>query len=163
MSKDKKKFRDTTVGKFLTENAPDVLATISDTVDDYFPPVKIITTLLKGTALPPEKQIELEKLLRDYELEYFQLEVQDKQNARAREIEIAKAGRTDWLMKVLGAYVLVAFSYFCYASVYMIIPAENREMFLDLKTTARDAMLILLSYHFGSSKGSADKTKMLKG
>jgi hypothetical protein len=155
---DKKKFKDTAVGRFISQNAPKIL----DVVDDYLPPVKILTELLKGESLPPEKQIEFEKLLLDYEKDFFTLEIQDKQNARAREVEMARAGKKDWFMQAVGIFVLICFAFMCYVSVYLIIPAENREQFLDLRSTIRDAVIAIIFYYFGSSKGSADKTKMLK-
>jgi hypothetical protein len=154
----KKQFKETKIGKFLTQNAPSVL----DVVDDIFPPAKLITELLKGEDLPPEKRIELDRLLLEYEQTERKDYLADVADARQREVEMAKAGKADWLMKSLGVFMMLAFAFFTYASAYMDIPQENREMFLDLKTTSRDAVLIMLAYYWGSSKSSADKTKMLK-
>jgi hypothetical protein len=92
----------------------------------------------------------------------FELEISDKQNARSREVEMAKSGKRDWFMQAVGIFVLLSFAFMCYVSVYLIIPAENREQFLDLRSTIRDAVIAIIFYYFGSSKGSADKTKLLK-
>lgn len=163
MSKDKKKFRDTTVGKFLTENAPDVLATISDTVDDYFPPVKIITTLLKGTALPPEKQAELEKALLTYEETERKDFLADTADARQRQVEFLKAGGNDHLMYVAGYTALAAFGVMIYAVIWKPEAIKDSALFHQLMGIIEGVALTIFTFYFGSSKGSADKTKMLKG
>ena len=48
--KDRKKFKDTKVGAFLKGKLPAVL----DIADDYLPPLKILTTLLKPNVSIPE-------------------------------------------------------------------------------------------------------------
>lgn len=158
MSKDRKKFKDTSVGKFLTQNAPNVL----DVVDDYFPPVKIITELLKGENLPPEQKAELDKLLIEYEKEMYALEVQDRDSARGRETEFVKAtGNIDRFMMILGGFVLIAFAYCMYVTVYVELAETQREMFIEIRATTRDILLSLAAYYWGSSAGS--RIKDMKG
>lgn len=48
--KDRKKFRDTKVGAFLKGKFPAIL----DIADDYLPPLKILTTLVKPSVSIPE-------------------------------------------------------------------------------------------------------------
>jgi len=154
-----KPFKETKVGKFLANNAPHVL----DIVDDIFPPAKIITELLKGDDLPPEKKIELEKLLHEYEQNERRDYLSDVQNARSREIEYVKAlGRPDWMQIAVGVLVMVSFCFLQYVLVYRNIPQDNKEIFLHLMGMIDTAAGLVIGYYFGSSKGSADKTKMLK-
>lgn len=61
-SKEKKKFKETKLFKFLEEKVPGVL----DVVDDYFPPAKILTALVKPEeSLSLEDAHEFKKLLLD--------------------------------------------------------------------------------------------------
>ena len=55
--KDRKKFKDTKVGIFLKTRVPSII----DIVDDYVPPLKILTTLLK----PNVSEHEVEEIRRD--------------------------------------------------------------------------------------------------
>lgn len=66
---EKKKFKDTKVGKFLSEKAPNVLLKVLDVADDYFPPAKILTSLLEGAGLKPEDVEEANKLIHEYRIE----------------------------------------------------------------------------------------------
>lgn len=77
MSKERKPFKESKLGKFLSEKVPGVL----DVVDDYFPPAKILTALV-GKNLPPEDQIEFDRLLQEHEKEMYALEIEDRKSAR---------------------------------------------------------------------------------
>ena len=55
--KERKKFKDTKVGIFLKDKFPAIL----DIADDYLPPLKILTTLLKSNV----SEFEVEEIRRD--------------------------------------------------------------------------------------------------
>lgn len=161
MSKEKKKFADTGLGKFLKVNAPKVL----DVVDDYFPPVKIITELLKGEDLPPEIQKELAKQIHDYEKEIYAMQLEDTANARA--MQTAALQQDDIFSKrytyYLSAFIMVSAVSFGTMLFFVEFPETNRrliEMLFDLFLFS--GAITVINFFFGSSKGSADKTKMLK-
>lgn len=157
MSIGKKKFKDTKVGKFLQEKLPNVL----DAVDDIFPPAKILTALV-GEQLPPEQKLELDKLLLEYEQTERKDYLADIQSARSREVEFTKnLGHVDWFMYFVGLIGLVAFSFILYVLVYVTIPESNRDLFIHAIGMVEGVAISIFSYFYGSSKGSADKTKIL--
>jgi hypothetical protein len=157
----KKPFKETKVGKWLTENAPNVL----DTVDDYFPPAKILTAIVKGTSIPDEKKLEFEKLAAEYDQNERRDYLADVANARQMQIEALK--QDDLFSKRYTYYLasfIVIFAFGIGVMLFFVeFPESNRrmiEMLFDLLIFS--GALTVIQFFFGSSKGSADKTKMLK-
>jgi hypothetical protein len=157
MSKEKKKFKDTVVGKFITERVPGVL----DAIDDVFPPAKLLTALV-GKSLSPEDQIKFNTLLLDYEQNERRDYLADTSNARQREIEVAKAGGNDHLMYVAGYTALISFLGMISAVIFVPGNVSHNPLFHQLMGIIEGVALTVFTYYFGSSKGSADKSKMLK-
>lgn len=150
-----KPFKETKLGKFLSEKVPGVL----DVVDDYFPPAKILTALVGKQALPPEDQYEFEKLLRDHEREMYELEVADRDSARNREIEIAKSGKNDHLMYSAGYTALGTFVVMVYAVIWKPDGMEHSPLFHQLMGIIEGVALTVFGYYFGTSKRAEEKKK----
>lgn len=149
-----KKFKDTKVGQWLKANAPKVL----DTVDDFVPPVKVLTALVKGESIPDEKKIEFEKMIQEYEKEIYELEIRDRESARSREVELAKTGATDHLMYVAG-YVALATFLIMVISVIFIDTVTHNPLFHQLMGIIEGVALTVFGYYFGTSKGERGKEK----
>lgn len=152
MESRKKPFRDSKLGKFLSEKVPGVL----DVVDDYFPPAKILSALV-GKNLPPEDQIEFERLLKDHEREMYSLEVQDRESARNREVEIAKSGKSDHLMYSAGYTALLTFIAMVYAVIWKPAGVEHSPIFHQLMGIIEGVALTVFGYYFGTSKRAEEK------
>lgn len=60
----KKKLKDTKIGKFIADKAPQVL----DVVDDFFPPAKILTQLVEPT-LSEDDKLAFRSLILEYQKE----------------------------------------------------------------------------------------------
>ena len=158
MERDRFKLRDLKIGQWLKEKAPDIL----DVLDDYLPPVKVLTALVSDRVdLPQEDRLAFKKLLLDYEAELYRMEVLDRQSARRREVAVSKAGRMDLMFYLTGIVCLSAFALIVYAIVYMRIPEDNQELFIHLVGLVEGAVLTIIAYYYGTSKSSKDKTKML--
>lgn len=158
--KEKKKFKDTKVGKFITEKAPGIL----DAVDDVFPPAKILTALVGNEKLSPEETTEFNKLLLEYEQTERKDFLADVANARNMQLEALK--QDDVFSKryiyYLASFIVATAVGFGGMLFFVQFPEENRrmiEMFADLFLFA--GAVTVINYFFGSSKGSADKTKIL--
>jgi hypothetical protein len=113
---------------------------------------------LESADLPPEKKLELEKQLQDFTLVAFQKEIDDRANARGREIALAQVGAKDSTTKVL-AYVVVASALIMESCIVIFgypqtIPGEVVGRILG---TFDSAALLVLGYYFGSSIGSKQK------
>jgi len=65
----------------------------------------------------------------------------------------------DILMIILGALVFLAF---LGATGYLLVTGRNDDILNSLIIALITAFTSVLSYYFGSSKGSADKNKMIK-
>ena len=116
----KKPFKETKVGKLLgnlggllpESGVLGVLKSVIDTDD----------------TLTPEEKEEAHKAL----IEAYKAEVQDRDSARNREIEVAKAGGKDWLFNITGLVGLGAFGVIIWAILALDIPETNKELFYHL-------------------------------
>lgn len=84
MSKEKKKFKETAVGKFLSEKAPGVVKQILDVADDFFPPAKFLTALIGGANLSPEDKAKADALMMEYEKEITARQISEDVNVTDR-------------------------------------------------------------------------------
>lgn len=158
MPKEKFKLKDLRIGKWLKDKAPEVL----DVVDDYLPPVKVLTALVSEKVdIPEADRLEYEKLLIEYEAELYRLEVQDRESARQREVDVSKSGKFDLMFYLTGIVCLATFILIVVAIVYKSVPADNKELFIHLVGLVEGAVLTIIAYYYGTSKSSKDKTKML--
>lgn len=129
--------------------------------------VKDISNTLRDNPQGVQKLQDLEinnqAYLLSVKLQMDQAEFADKANARAREVEIAKAtGRVAWFPPILGFIVVSAFTVVLCSMVFLPPSKEKR----DESTTSLINILVgaltagystVLGYYFGSSAGSRNK------
>lgn len=144
---DKKKFSETKVGKFLKDKAPNILNTVGDILPSNGV-LGIVKNLISSSEdlSPEDKQIAL-----DHIKEMYALEVQDKESARNREIEIAKVHKFDFLFYLTGIIGLGVFCFIVYAIVYLTIPEANKEIWIHLIGISEGVVLSIFGYYFGSA------------
>jgi hypothetical protein len=144
---DKKKFKDTKVGQFLKDKAPKILDTIGDILPEKGV-LGIVKNLISSSdeLSPEDKAIAFEHLK-----DAFALEVQDRESARNREIEIAKVHKFDFLFYLTGFVGLSVFCFIVYAIVYLQIPDQNKEIWIHLIGISEGVVLSIFGYYFGSS------------
>lgn len=156
--KDKKPFKETAVGKWLAGNAPDIL----DTVDDFFPPVKVITELLKGKKLTPEQQAQFEAAVRAHEIEIEQISMQDRGSARNREIETVKAGRRYDVLMLLTGVIILGLAILTVVAIFFL-DLKNKELSHFIAGEIIGMSLgTMVTYYFGSSRSSQDKDRIIR-
>lgn len=164
--KEKKKFKETAVGKFLSEKVPGVL----DVVDDYFPPAKFLTALV-GQKLTPEEQTQFESLLLEYEQTERKDYLADVQNSRETNVKIQESDSASWMAKNTG-YMMDCFVSLIWACLTFYIAAKylniikvssvvNFDGIWGLYASVCTFMGTILNWHRGSSKGSDDKQKTM--
>jgi hypothetical protein len=147
---DKKRFKDTAVGKFLMTKVPEFAgAALTEG------PLEALRTLIDGDAsIGPEEKARLHREL----VEAYKAEVADRDSARNREAEIAKSGKNDWLFNLTGVVGLGAFAVIIWAILDLEIPAENKELFYHLIGIIEGVALSIYGYYFGTSmKDNKDK------
>ena len=144
---DKKKFKDTKVGKFLKDKAPKVLDIIGDAL-----PSQGVLGIVKGLISSSDELSPEDKLIAFEHLkDAFELEVKDRDSARNREIEIAKVHKFDFLFYLAGIIGLGVFCFIVYAIVYLQIPDQNKEIWIHLIGISEGVVLSIFGYYFGSS------------
>lgn len=144
---DKKKFKDTKVGKFLSNKAPKILDTVGDVLPD-----KGVLGIVKNLISSSDELSDEDKAIAFEHLkEAFALEVQDRDSARNREIEIAKVHKFDFLFYLTGIIGLSVFCFIVYAIVYLQIPDQNKEIWIHLIGISEGVVLSIFGYYFGSS------------
>lgn len=129
--KERKKFAETKVGAFLKEKGADIL----DVVDDYLPPVKILTALIsKDTKLTPEDKA--------HAMELLKLDIQAEQEITER--WKADMASDNWLSKSARPIILL-YSWLLVTVVYVFgildykCPAEIVTMIEYLTITVNGA------------------------
>lgn len=132
--KEKKKFKDTAVGQWLKNNVPDVL----DKVDDYIPMVSILTNAVKEKNLPPEKQFEFDQLILNHEKSMYELEVRDRESARQI--------KPDWMMRLVGCWVMCLTTFVVYAIFYTNIVASEMAHLIAGEIIGFAASVVMLFY-----------------
>jgi hypothetical protein len=140
---DKKKFKDTAVGKFLMKKLPDLAeAALTDG------PIGALKTLIDSdsTIGPAEKE-----MLHNQLVEAYKAEVSDRDSARKREVLAARAGKVDWLFTLTGIVGLGAFVVIIWAILALEIPAENKELFYHLIGIVEGIALSIYGFYFGTS------------
>jgi hypothetical protein len=144
---DKKKFSETKVGKFLKNKAPNIL----NTVGDILPSNGVLGIVKNLIGSSEELSAEDKKIAFEHLEEMYGLEVQDRESARNREIEIAKVQKFDFLFYLTGIIGLGVFCFIVYAIVYLTIPEANKEIWIHLIGISEGVVLSIFGYYFGSA------------
>jgi len=150
-----KKLKDSKLCQFLAEKVPNAVEFIGDALPDKGL-LGIAKNMIDGSTLSLEDKLEAYKLLN----EEMALVNADRADARNREVELAKTGRTDWMMYLAGC---VAMGTFILMVIAVIFVADTREnpLFHQLMGIIEGVALTVFAYYFGTSKSSVDKTKLL--
>jgi hypothetical protein len=95
-------------------------------------------------------------------LEQLRLQLADRADARAREIEITRTtGRRDYQLYILAWLVVLGFGTLCGLLMRWQVPAGSNEVVFMLFGSLASGFTLVLQYFFGSSRSSQDKTHLL--
>jgi len=143
----KKKFKDTAVGQFMKDKAPQVL----DVVGDFLPSqgvLGIVKNLIsKDMSISEVDKAEIYKQLVDA----YGSEVEDRASARTRQVEMTKAGSHDFLFYVTGIIGLGVFVFMVYSITYVQVPERNEDLWIHLIGICEGVVLSIFGYFFGSA------------
>lgn len=105
--------------------------------------------------------------LAEIDLKQFQAEAADRDSARQREVGLAQAGGSQFAQLVMPILAVgtVALTYlFVGILLFKIVPTEQQQLIIFALGFMTASAQQVLSYYFGSSKSSQDKTvAMSKG
>ena len=143
----KKKLKDTKLGQFLKDKAPQVLDIVGDVLPSSGALGVVKNIISKDPDLSPEEKDQLHQQV----VELYKLEVDDRDSARNREIELAKSGKFDLMFNLTGLVGLFCFSFLVYAIVYLQVPENNKEIWIHLIGVTEGIVLSIFGYFYGSS------------
>ena len=142
-----KKIKDTKIGKFLSEKAPQILAVVGDVLPEQGTLGIVKNLISKDPDLTSEDKEQLHQQL----VEFYKLEVEDRDSARKREVEITKAGGNDWMMNVTGIIGLTCFVFIIYSVVYIPTVLDN-ELFIHLMGMVEGVVIgNIFAFYYGTS------------
>ncbi len=143
----KKKLKDTKLGQFLKDKAPKVLDIVGDVLPSSGTLGIVKNIISKDPDLTPEEKDQLHQQV----VELYKLEVDDRDSARKREVELAKSGKFDLMFNLTGLVGLSCFSFLVYAIVYLQVPEHNKEIWIHLIGVTEGIVLSIFGYFYGSS------------
>lgn len=145
--KEKKKFRDTDVGRFLKEKLPNVLDKVSSLTG--IEALSVVSKLISGEDLSNEDRLELQRLI----LEQQQLELDNVVSARDRESRVVEAlGKPDYAQWTVGAIGLLISCAVIYKGLFGVI--DDKEVYFHLLGIIEGAVLLsIFNYYFGQMPG----------
>ena len=145
----KKPFKDTRVGQFLMKKLPDMAGAALTGG-----PLEALKTLIdEDPQISTEEKEQLHKEL----VEMYKLEVEDRDSARTREVEVAKSGKFDFLFNLTGIVGLTAFGVVVWAILTLEIPESNKELFYHMVGIVEGVVLSIFGYYFGTSMKDNEK------
>jgi hypothetical protein len=140
----KKKFKETAVGKFLLSKVPGFAANV-------LPDQGVLGVVKNLIDNEPDLSAEEKAQMHEELIELYKLEVEDRDSARKREVEIAKTGRFDFMYNLTGVVGLASFAFIVYAIVFLEIPTENKEVWIHLIGICEGIVLSIFGYFYGSA------------
>jgi|TARA_R110000851_G_scaffold52318_2_gene124345 hypothetical protein len=147
MSKDRKPFRETKLGKFLSKIAPGILNIAGDLLPDAGVLGMVANLIKKDETISPEDKV----IALDQAKEMYALEVADRDSARKREIEVKKTGSKDIMMLATGLTGLLSFIFIIYAVVYEPTVLDN-DLFVHLMGMIEGVVISnIFAYYYGTS------------
>lgn len=155
-----RKLKDTKLGKWLSNNAPKALDVVGDVLPDNGVLGVLKNIITKDTFLSEEQKKQFAKVY-EHELNVLKLEQEDRDNARQREIEMAKtdAPTLSKIIVPLIAIVWVGFSFVIYILTLSGTFEATSHIQEGVITDITHIAILIVGYYFGSSKGSKDKQK----
>lgn len=155
---DKKKFKDTKVGGFLTEFAPNLAKTALSLGGGFLPDGGLLQKL--ADKIRTSDEIDAEQKMTA--LTFLTMDAQDRADARAMQVAIATSEHSTKLGKNFIYYLTTGVFLFSAAVVLLLffqeIPEKNRDVInFILGVVVGTGLTGIFNYFFGSSKGSSDK------
>jgi len=135
------KLRNTKLGEWFRDKAPDVLASVGEVVPGG-QVLKAVGALIDATTTSESEKQEARKML-------YELEQADRANARNREIKLAEAtGAYDWMQRAVGLTGLVAF---VLTLAVAFLGHIEREVLFHILGVVEGVALTIFGYYFGGS------------
>ncbi len=155
----KKKFFDTKVGSVLKA----LVGVVAPNLVKALEGVSGVTDAL-GIIRNSDESPEVKAQLQEFALKQYEVEIQDRISAREREAKVIASGSSDILFKTVGWGITLAFLLIVLYGIGIIPPDPelNKDFLMFSAGSVTSAFMAVVSYYFGSSIGSKQKTNMIK-
>ena len=141
MEDNRGKLKDTKLGAWFRDKAPDVLASVGEVIPGG-QVLKAVGALIDATTTSETEKQEARALL-------YQLQQADVENARKREVDLPEAtGGQDWMQRAVGITGLVAF---VVTLVFAFIGDVNNEVLFHILGVVEGVAITIFGYYFGGS------------
>ena len=158
MSKPKKKFGQTTVGRLLKASVGLIYPALGSLIQGNMSIEQVISSI-KDSDAPINDKIRAQELI----LEAYESEVADRASARQREMAALATGSNDILFKTVGWGITLCFIGVVAGAIGLWqIPEESQRLFDMGFGAVVAAFTQVIGYYFGSSMGSKQKTNLMK-
>lgn len=158
-----KPFKETKLGKLLSSKGVDKALDVADIMGV---PGASQLNKIKDWALGSQDISEAERklILEEYDRYLQELDkiLLDKQSARSREVELAKANKSDWLLALVVIVAMLLWLSSLAIVIFVNIPEQNHDIFREYSITIRDVAIMTFSYFLGSSVGSKRKNDVIE-
>jgi hypothetical protein len=121
---------------------------------------------IEGVTAALTSNPEMTMKLKELDLEYAKLDAQDRDSARNREIEIAKSDVhfiTKNITSILAIAILTGALIIPMLVFFVDFPDSQENILIFVLGSLFGIATQVVSYYFGSSQGSKDKTKEIQG
>lgn len=143
----KKPFGQTGLGKLLKSVGSPIVDIVGDVLPDAGVLGMVKNLIDKDETLPPEIKAQAQ----EHAARMYEAEVKDRDSARNREIELAKAGKKDPMMLITGLVGLFAFLFVVYATVYVPSVLDN-DLYVHLMGMIEGVVISnIFAYYYGTS------------
>ena len=121
--------------------------------------VEAVTKHLQANPMDAEKLAEID-------VKKLEMEMKDRQDARNREIQLATNNSVPFINKIVTpvlALGVVTLSFILFAVlIFVNVTPEAKDILIYILGVLSAAVTQILSYYFGSSQGSKDKSNEIK-
>jgi hypothetical protein len=69
--------------------------------------------------------------------------------------------KTDWMKTFVGISMIGVFSFLVYAIIYVPLPDSAKEIIIHVLGIMEGAVIGIVTYYYGSSKGSQQKQEII--
>lgn len=141
MGDTRSKLKDTKLGAWFRDKAPDVLSAVGEVVPGG-QVLQAVGALIDATTTSEKEKEEARMLL-------LELQAEDRANARDREVRIAAAtGKHDWMQRAVGITGLVAF---VVTLVFAFVGDVDNEVLFHILGVVEGVAITIFGYYFGGS------------
>jgi hypothetical protein len=156
----KKPFKETKLGKLVTEKLPQVASVVGDLLPNQGV-LGIVKNAIDIATVSQEEKKEMLEAYSELELEVFKLHNSNTESARNREL-VLKDSIGVWVQNISASCIIVAFIGLLFGVVFMKVEVQNKELVYTLLGMLGGIVGSIFNYWFGSSAGSSKSNDVLR-